>query len=82
MNALTLSDSARALLRLRVEQSRVDVTPENLEAHRELARAGIMYPVSGFMHGPESIFRFTEEGWNRRAEWLRDPAPSALPQSP
>jgi hypothetical protein len=67
---LTLSDAAVAVLRRRIETKRSEVTPENIEAYRELARAGIMYPVSGFVHGPEANFRFTEEGWNRREEWL------------
>ena len=49
------------------------MTPETLDAHRELA-AGIMVPVSGFVGGPESSFRFTEEGWGRRHELSSMPA--------
>jgi len=29
-----------------------------------------MEPVSGFIGGPESSFRFTYWGWNRRDEWI------------
>ncbi len=52
----------------------------NREAYRELAAAGLMYPVSTFAHGPESLFRFTEEGWRRREEWLSGHVPSLLPR--
>ena len=65
-----LSRSARHLLGLTAREH-VDVTPENLEAFRELARAGVMEPRSGFMRGPEAVFHFTEEGWNRREELQR-----------
>ena len=40
------------------------------EAYRELARAGIMCPVSGRTTGPESHYRFTATGWRRRGEFL------------
>lgn len=70
MSVTQLSDAARSLLRLRVAGARVPVTPQNVEAYRELARAGIMDPISGFTHGPEANFRFTAEGWNRGDEWL------------
>jgi hypothetical protein len=53
-----LSRSARHLLRL-ASREHVDVTPENLEAYRELASAGVMEPRSGFMRGPEAVFHFT-----------------------
>jgi hypothetical protein len=56
------------------ENPRVDAT--NLEAYRELASAGIMYPVSTFKRGPESVFRFTETGWARRHEILAQTAGS------
>ncbi len=61
-----LSEAARTLLRRILSSERVGVTPGNLEAHRELAAAGVLYPVSTFARGPESTFRFTEQGWNRR----------------
>jgi hypothetical protein len=70
MPPVPLSDSALALLRHLLATRDTRVTGENLEAYRELARAGIMYPVSGFLGGPESSFRFTQEGWDRREEWV------------
>ena len=70
MRAIKLSKDARKLLRL-ASREPIEVTPDNLEAYRELARAGVMYPCSGFMVGPEAVFRFTEEGWNRREELQR-----------
>ncbi len=70
MQAITLSAEALALLRRHVTQERVMVDDANREAHRELARAGIMYPLSGFAGGPESHYRFTKEGWERREEFL------------
>jgi hypothetical protein len=68
---IRLSNAARDLLRRRSDREHVEVTPENLDAYRELARAGLMYPCASFTHGPESVFRFTEEGWNRRHELQR-----------
>jgi hypothetical protein len=55
-------------MRLHMEQDGIRVDDGNREAYRELARAGIMYPVSTFTRGPEAYFRFTEDGWNRRDE--------------
>jgi hypothetical protein len=63
-----LSEAAVALVRQCLKAGRVAVTPENLGLYRELARAGVMYPVSGFVSGPDAIFRFTDEGWARRNE--------------
>jgi len=70
MRIRTLSPTALALLRLHVEQDGIRVDDANREAHRELAAAGIMYPVSTFARGPEAYFRFTPEGWERRLEIL------------
>ena len=79
MQTHKLSKSARKLLRRRASGEHVEVSPDNLEAYRELAKAGVMYPLSAFMQGPESIFRFTEQGWNRREELQRSPfTPSAI----
>jgi hypothetical protein len=64
---IRLSKPARKLLHL-ASQAHVEVTPDNLEAYCELARSGIMVPLSGFLRGPEAVFRFTQEGWNRREE--------------
>ena len=68
MKAITLSKAARGLLRRRASGEHVEVTPDNLAVYRELASAGVMYPLSGFIVGPEAAFRFTEEGWNRRGD--------------
>lgn len=68
MSTLKLSKKARNVLS---EASReyVAVTPDNLDAYRELTKAGLMEPFSGFMRGPEATFRFTQEGWHRREEF-------------
>lgn len=55
-----------ALFRLHVERDGVRVD----DANRELAAAGIVYPVSPFARGPEAYFRLTAEGWERRHETL------------
>jgi hypothetical protein len=73
METLNLSAEAMTILRRRWAQEWVAVTEENKPFYRELAAAGLMYPVSGFAHGPESNFRFTEIGWNLR-ENLAPPA--------
>jgi hypothetical protein len=73
---VVLSEAARALLCRCASGEEVKVTPENKEAYRELARAQIMFPLSGFVGGPESRFRFTYEGWNRRHEWTALPSGS------
>lgn len=73
---ITLSEIALALLRRRLAGERIPGTLETRPAYRELVAAGIMYPVSTFARGPEAVFRFTEEGWNRREEWIGS---SALP---
>jgi hypothetical protein len=70
MQTVALSDAALAVLRSRVQGGSRHVDASNLEAYRELARAGIMYPVSGFISGPEYLFRWTDEGWARRFEIL------------
>ena len=72
-----LSEAARELLRRRLAGDD-RVTPENLEAYRELSAARIMYPVSTWAGGPESVFRFTLAGWERREEWVNDERAVAL----
>jgi hypothetical protein len=68
MQTVKLSEAAQAVLRSRVEGGSREVNDSNREAYRELARAGIMFPVSGFIGGPESVFRWTDTGWERRFE--------------
>ncbi len=65
-----LSDAALNLFRTCVDGDNPRVDEANLEAYRELAAAGLMYPVSTFKHGPESVFRFSDDGWNCRHEIL------------
>jgi hypothetical protein len=69
MQTITLSESALALLCQCSETGRSCVTSENLESYRELALAGMMYPVFGFVSGPEANFRFTDAGWAMRFEF-------------
>jgi hypothetical protein len=69
-DTIRFSAAALALLRHRIATKDAKVTAENLEVYRELARAGIMEPVSGMFGGPESAFRFTNKGWSRRDEWI------------
>jgi len=65
MQPFKLSESAVALLRFRVKGHRTPVTELRLPAFRELVDAGIMVPDAG-------DFRFTEDGWARREEILRE----------
>ncbi|WP_422930165.1 hypothetical protein [Singulisphaera sp. PoT] len=56
----TLTGSAAALLRRRLAGEWVAVTEENLPLYRELMAAGLVYPVSTFLHGAEGSYRPTE----------------------
>jgi hypothetical protein len=71
---IDLSEAARSVLRRLVAGERVEVTAETKPVYRELAAAGIMAPLSTFAHGPESAYRFTHWGWERRFEWLESGA--------
>jgi hypothetical protein len=68
-DASNLSEAARELLRRRIAGDR-EVTDANRPLYRELVAARILYPVSTWVGGPESVFRFTRAGWERRQEWL------------
>ena len=71
MPMIKLSDTALALFRLHVEQrGDIVVDDSNRETYRELARAGLMLTVSTFAGGPESAYRVTKEGFDRKAELL------------
>src|SRR4051794_31248039 len=63
---INLSDAALALLRRRLSGEWVEVNEETRPIYRELVASGLMYAVSGFTHGPEANFRFTEAGWALR----------------
>lgn len=85
MQTSMLSDDAVTLLRYHLTGRRFHLkgpkpegmpgrtVEETLAAYRELASAGLMYPVSGFAHGPESLYRLTDAAWERRYEWLSGP---------
>jgi len=75
MPTITLSEAALALLRLHVACDDIRVDDANREAHRELARAGLMEALHTFAWGRESRYRFTEAGWNF-ASALRAPSPA------
>ena len=64
-----LSAAARELLRQLIAV-RVDVTPENRPAFRELSAARILLLGHSFAGGPESAYRWTYHGWHRRLELL------------
>ena len=68
-DASQLSEAARELLRRRLAGDG-EVTDANRPLYRELVAARIMYPVSTWAGGPESVFRFTPAGWERREEWI------------
>ncbi|HZW34182.1 MAG TPA: hypothetical protein VFF52_25895 [Isosphaeraceae bacterium] len=65
MQTTDLSESAVAQLRFRVKGWRFPIRERDLPAYRELVAAGIMEPDG-------EDFRFTEEGWARREELLRE----------
>ncbi len=76
METITLSEPALALFRRHVErQGQVEVNDRTRESYRELARYGLMRAGSTFRDGPESIYRLTKEGFERKAELLSN-APS------
>jgi hypothetical protein len=71
MNDSSLSKAALALLRLHLERhGQVDVDDATRETYRELARAGVMVAVNTFAGGPESAYRLTKLGFQRKAELL------------
>ena len=73
-----LSEAARDLLHRRLAGDQ-EVTDANRPLYRELVAARIMYPVSTWAGGPESVFRFTSEGWERREEWINAGADARRP---
>jgi hypothetical protein len=77
-DASRLSEAARELLRRRLAGDR-EVTDANRPLYRELVAARIMYPVSTWAGGPESVFRFTPAGWERREEWINPGADARRP---
>jgi hypothetical protein len=64
-----LSAAGRDLLRQLIAD-RVDVTPENRPAFRDLAAARIIVLGGSFAGGPESAYNWTYWGYHRRHELL------------
>jgi hypothetical protein len=83
MSMTTLSDDARALLRLHFSGRYLSMrrsNPESLpgrtadetrSAYNELVDAGLMIPVSTFAGGPEAIYRLTPAGDEKCIELQR-----------
>jgi hypothetical protein len=68
---IELSQRALALFRLHVERrGQISVDHVTRESYRELARAGLMQAGSTFRDGEDSIYRLTQQGFERRAEIL------------
>jgi hypothetical protein len=78
MPAIALSEAALALLRLHAEHDGVPLTEENREAHRELAREGLMVIGHDFLAGREAFYRLTKTGW-KLAEILARPSTAPSP---
>jgi hypothetical protein len=77
-NPSCIGGSGIAYCRFTMSQS--DAVVKGKALRRQGVRLGRQgsdfYPVSGMIGGPESNFRFTEEGWSRREEWIALPAGS------
>ena len=73
-DTITLSEAAVALFRRHIDHGEMPVDDSNREAHRELARAGLLVAVHTFTGGRERFYRFTREGWDRRFEFLEEEA--------
>ena len=78
MPTLFLSESALALLRLRLSGRRVEVTDDNRDAYKELAAAGLAEPIHT-PRGRDSHYRLTLEAMQRKAELLNGSSPSPSP---
>jgi hypothetical protein len=62
-----LSAEAVAVFRQHLAGDR-EVNDANRVAYRELAAAGLMDACHSFAGGDESVYRLTQEGWERRFE--------------
>lgn len=64
-----LSKAALELFLLHVaRRGDVGVDDATRPVYRELARAGLMTPVNTYAGGPESAYRLTREGFERKTE--------------
>jgi hypothetical protein len=71
MPAVILSEAALALFRLHVERhGQIEVDDVTRPLYREMARAGVMVAVSTYAGGPESAYRVTKLGFDRKAELI------------
>jgi hypothetical protein len=68
MQTITLSEAAVAVLRFEVRGWKAKRKESRLLAYRELAAAGIVEPLPG----SDTDYRFTEQGYARREEILRE----------
>jgi hypothetical protein len=66
METITLSEAALSLLRRRLVGERIAVTEENRPLFRDLVAAGLMEPLSTFLHGKEGNYRPTEAAFELR----------------
>jgi hypothetical protein len=71
MKVQTISAEALSLFRVHVERrGNMIVDDSNRAAYEELARAGLMKAGHSFLHGRNSIYGLTKEGFERKAELL------------
>jgi hypothetical protein len=76
MQAIAISEPARALLRRRLTGERVEVTDETRPFYRELVAVGMMIPLHTFALGPESAYRLSEAACDLRDGIIAPPTPS------
>jgi hypothetical protein len=75
-DTIRLSADALALFKLHIERlGDIAVDDSNREPYRELARAGLMVPLHSFTRSREALYRITDEGWDRRFEFI-SPSPA------
>jgi hypothetical protein len=65
---IDLSEAARELVPVCAAGSIPDADDATRPIYRELAKAGIMMPIGTFTKGDDTVFRFTNQGWERRFE--------------
>jgi hypothetical protein len=67
---IDLSEAARELVRACAAGSIPDADDATRPLYRELTKAGIMMPIGTFTKGDDTVFRFTNQGWERRFEFM------------
>jgi hypothetical protein len=69
--SVRLSEAAVTLFRVHVERyGQVEVNDTTRPLYRELASHGLMVAVNTFAGGPESAYRLTKLGFERKGELL------------